>query len=160
MEHFFLPLSVILPAILTIAIIFYNFKPKSTNKTKNVPPGSFGWPFIGETFEFLNKEPEKFLAERMKKYSPKIFRTKIFGEPTVVLCGVAGHKFLASNEGSLFASWRPRSMQKLFRSSYQKVDSAGLMPRGSEVHITRAPGFIRPEALVRYVEKMDFMIQV
>lgn len=91
----------ILPAILIIAIIFYNFKPKSTNKT-NVPPGSFGWPFIGETYEFLNKEPEKFLAERMKKYSPKIFRTKIFGEPTVVLCGVAGHKFLASNEASLF----------------------------------------------------------
>uniref|UniRef100_A0A2N9E1A8 Cytochrome P450 n=1 Tax=Fagus sylvatica TaxID=28930 RepID=A0A2N9E1A8_FAGSY len=94
----------------------------------------------------------------MKKYSPKIFKTKIFGEPVVVLCGIAGHKFIASNEASLFVSWRPPSMQKLLRSSYQKVESA-IIPRESEVHAIRAPGFIRPEALVQYVEGMDFMVQ-
>ncbi|KAL0005160.1 hypothetical protein SO802_012721 [Lithocarpus litseifolius] len=49
-------------------------------------------------------------------------------------------------------------MQKLLRSSYQKIESA-VMPRESKLQGIHAPGFIRPEALVRYVEGMDFMIQ-
>ena len=47
-------------------------------------------------------------------------------------------------------------MQKLLRSSYQKIESA-VMPRESELQGIRASGFIRLEALVRYVEGMDFI---
>lgn len=155
MEYLFL--SLILP-IFTVALFFYAYKSNHKSNLHNLPPGSFGWPIIGETLEFLYWDPNKFLGDRMKKYSPKIFKTKIFGEPVVVLCGIAGHKFIASNEASLFVSWRPPSMQKLLRSSYQKVESA-IIPRESEVHAIRAPGFIRPEALVQYVEGMDFMVQ-
>ncbi|PRQ36626.1 putative cytochrome P450 [Rosa chinensis] len=93
----------------------------------------------------------------MKKYSSKIFKTKILGERTVVLCGTAGHKFVASNEEKLFAAWRPHSMQKLFRSSYQKAASI-IMPRQMEKHVSHAPGFLRAEALVGYVAAMDFMV--
>ncbi|XP_061993301.1 beta-amyrin 28-monooxygenase-like [Rosa rugosa] len=93
----------------------------------------------------------------MKKYSSKIFKTKILGEPTVVLCGTAGHKFVASNEEKLFVAWRPHSMQKLFRSSYQKAAST-VIPRQIEKHVVRAPGFLRAEALVGYVGGMDSMV--
>ncbi|WP_216667709.1 hypothetical protein, partial [Proteus mirabilis] len=93
----------------------------------------------------------------MEKYSPKIFKTKVLGEPTAVLCGVAGHKFVATNEGRLFAAWRPHSMQKLFRSSYQKAAS-DLIPKQTEAHIYKAPGFLRAEALVKYVEITDSLV--
>ncbi|KAF3432238.1 hypothetical protein FNV43_RR26977 [Rhamnella rubrinervis] len=151
--------SLILPfftAALFLLIAAY-FKSKSSHKTK-LPPGSFGWPIIGETLHFVNQNHEKFIGDRMKKYSTKIFKTNILGEPTVVLCGAAGHKFVASNEDKLFIAWRPQSMQKLFRSSYQKASSA-VVPRTTEKQIIRAPGFLRVNALVGYLAAMDFMVQ-
>ncbi|PON68442.1 Cytochrome P450, E-class, group I [Parasponia andersonii] len=154
MENFLLfPLSIILP-IFALALFYYTLKPP---KHERLPPGTFGWPIIGETFAFVNQDHDKFVAERMRKYSPKIFKTKILGEKTVVLCGTSGHKFVASNEEKLFLAWRPHSMQKLFRSSYQKVNSAAI-PRQAEVQIMKAPGFLRPESLFKYVEVMDSLV--
>ncbi|PRQ40229.1 putative cytochrome P450 [Rosa chinensis] len=141
----------------TLAFLFCAYKSKCHEKFINLPPGSFGWPIIGETFAFLHNDHEKFVGNRMKKYSSKIFKTKILGEPTVVLCGTAGHKFVASNEEKLFVAWRPHSMQKLFHSSYQKAAST-VIPRQIKKHVARAPGFLRAEALVSYVGGMDSMV--
>lgn len=155
MEPITLSLSLILPIFL-IALIFYAFKPKSSKKY-NLPPGSFGWPIIGETLGFMNEAHEKWIGDRMKKYSSKIFKTRVLGENMVVLCGTAGHKFVAANEEKLFIAWRPESMQKLFRSSYQK-DAKAPQSRKAETQITKAPGFIKPEALVKYAEAMDAIV--
>jgi cytochrome P450 len=152
-------LSPILPFFTAaLFLIFFGYyRSKSSNKT-NLPPGSFGWPIIGETLGFVNQDHEKFIGDRMNKYSSKIFKTNILGEKTVVFCGVAGHKFVASNEEKLFVAWRPQSMQKLFRSSYQKVSSA-VVPRKTEKQILGAPGFLRVDALVRYLPAMDSLVQ-
>ncbi|CAN6549551.1 unnamed protein product [Malus baccata var. baccata] len=145
--------------LLTLPLMFYAFKSKLSNGSKsNLPPGSFGWPIIGETFAFLNETQEKFVGDRMKKHSPKVFKTYILGEPTAVFCGNSGHKFIASNEEKLFLSWRPQSTQKLFRSSYQKVASKHT-PRVDTVHVKSSPGFLKTEALVQHTEKMDSMVQ-
>lgn len=152
-------LSLILPFFTAALFLLFAayFKSKSSNKT-NLPPGSFGWPIIGETLPFVNQNHEKFVGDRMKKYSSKIFKTNILGEKTVVLCGAAGHKFVASNEDKLFLAWRPQSMQKLFRSSYQKASSAAV-PRKTEKQIISAPGFLRVDALVGYLAAMDCLVQ-
>lgn len=158
-ENLFLPLSIIVSIYTLAFIIFYTFKSKSNSNSKtNLPPGSLGWPIIGETFAFLNEPQEKFVGDRMKKYSPKVFKTRILGETTAVLCGIAGHKFISSNEEKLFLSWRPQSTQKLFRSSYQKAASE-ITKRADSVHIGKAPGFLKPEAVVRYIESMESMVQ-
>ncbi|KAE8731920.1 putative WRKY transcription factor 14-like [Hibiscus syriacus] len=96
-------------------------EPRSSS-AKGLPPGSFGWWIMGETLEFMFGNPENFMLSRMRKYSPHIFKTKIMGEETAVICGPEGHKFLFSNE------------QKL-------------------------PGFLKHEALVRYLDKMDAITQ-
>ncbi|KAA8527154.1 hypothetical protein F0562_008617 [Nyssa sinensis] len=150
-----------LPLILTIftlsvSAFLYN-KAKSGPKT-NLPPGSFGWPILGETYEFLYGNSEKFIGDRMKKYSPKVFKTKVYGEATAVLCGAAAHKFITANEEKLFRVWRPYSLQKLFRAPFLPNASATI-PRETMVKVTRAPGFIKTEALVGYLGKMDLMVQ-
>ncbi|KAH7516408.1 hypothetical protein FEM48_Zijuj10G0132200 [Ziziphus jujuba var. spinosa] len=155
MDHFLFSIFLTFPFFL-LALIFY--KSKLQNNKTNLPPGSFGWPIIGETFAFINQDHEKFIGDRMKKYSSKIFKTNVLGEPTVVLCGLEGHKFVASNELKLFNVWRPRSMQKLFRSSYQK-GSSGAIPRQTEKQIQRASGFLQVDALVHYVKTMDTLVQ-
>ncbi|KAG6385232.1 hypothetical protein SASPL_154062 [Salvia splendens] len=126
-----------------------------------LPPGSFGWPILGESIEFLFGKPEKFVGDRMRKYSPDIFKTKILGEKTAVICGPAGHKFLFSNEQKLFTVFRPHPMQHLFRSYKPKSESSPAPPSKAtdETKAIRQPGFLKPEALMRYLAGMDLITQ-
>ncbi|GFZ15529.1 cytochrome P450, family 716, subfamily A, polypeptide 1 [Actinidia rufa] len=64
---------------------------KSKSKAAgNLPPGNTGLPFIGESIEYLSRgrkgEPEKFIVERMAKFSPHAFKTSLFGAQTIVIC--------------------------------------------------------------------------
>ncbi|CAK9148408.1 unnamed protein product [Ilex paraguariensis] len=167
MEVLVLSLSlalVFLPLVLTI--FAFRRRPEADIK---LPPGSFGLPILGETLEFLFGKPENFVGERMKKYSPDIFKTNILGEKTAVICGPNGHKFLFANEQKLFTAFRPHPMQRLFRS-YQTKPSAQPAPApaptpapnpptSDETKVIRQPGFLKPEALMRFLGKMDSMTQ-
>nr|XP_023895456.1 beta-amyrin 28-oxidase-like [Quercus suber]POE57368.1 beta-amyrin 28-oxidase [Quercus suber] len=153
----FLLILCLIPVFLAFFILA--FTRKSNNGHKNLAPGSFGWPIMGETLEFLFGKPEKFVFDRMKKYNPDIFKTKILGEETVVICGPSGHKFLFSNEQKLFTAFRPHSMQKIFRSYQTQTAAPVQTSRDAESKILRSPGFLKPEALVRYLGKMDSITQ-
>jgi hypothetical protein len=50
-----------------------------------LPPGNFGLPFIGETITFLREN--NFTEQRQQKYG-SIFKTHLFGRPTIVMIGV------------------------------------------------------------------------
>nr|DAD43643.1 TPA_asm: hypothetical protein HUJ06_001873 [Nelumbo nucifera] len=160
MELFFLSLSVLL-IVVSLALSFYAYRSSKVGGATKLPPGSLGWPIIGETLEFVFGKPEKFVGDRMKKYSSDIFKTKIFGEPTAVICGPAGNKFLFSNEQKLVVAWRPHPMQRFFRSYQQQASAPAAVPpkRGEETKVLRSPGFLKPEALVRYLGKMDSISQ-
>ncbi|RZC86308.1 hypothetical protein C5167_007494 [Papaver somniferum] len=104
----FLIPSLVCFCTLYFLFIFSSFKNKSISK---YPPGNTGWPIIGESIEFFNVQ--KFIQERMDKYSKKIFKTSVVGKSAAVLCGLDGNKFLFSNENKLVVSWWPQSIQKL-----------------------------------------------
>ncbi|GMI93218.1 cytochrome P450, family 716, subfamily A, polypeptide 1 [Hibiscus trionum] len=149
---------ILLLALVVIFVATFAFRPKPRSSgAKELPPGTFGWPIMGETLQFLFGNPENFVFSRMRKYSPHIFKTKIMGEETAVICGPEGHKFLFSNEQKLFTAFRPHTTQKLFRS-YQS-SAAVQISREEETKVFRSPGFLKPEALVRYLGKMDAITQ-
>ncbi|KAK4347435.1 hypothetical protein RND71_033774 [Anisodus tanguticus] len=143
---------VLIFSLILTAILYQNHSSKNTK----LPPGSFGWPVLGETIEFLFSKPEKFVSDRMNKYSPDIFKTRIMGEKTAVICGPSGHKFIFSNEEKLFTAFRTHSMQRIFRSYQSKHPSPSFAPPPSQsTRVIRQPGFLKPEALARYLGKMD-----
>ncbi|KAK1411050.1 hypothetical protein QVD17_37594 [Tagetes erecta] len=105
----------IIPLILIIIRIIY---PNQKSKT-NLPPGTFGWPVIGESLSLrragLDGVPERFDHERIEKHgNPLVFKTSLFGNRVAVLCGPAGNKFLFGNENKVVAVWWPFSLRKLF----------------------------------------------
>ena len=70
-----------------------------------LPPGSFGLPLIGDTINFLRDS--QFAQKRHQQYG-QIFKTSIFGQPTVFVCGQEANLFVLSNENQYFVvSWPP-----------------------------------------------------
>ncbi|PRQ30627.1 putative cytochrome P450 [Rosa chinensis] len=157
MEPLYLTIIVI---VTTIVLIILTYPKTSSSNHTNLPPGSFGWPILGETLEFLFGKPDKFVEKRMKKHSSLVFKTRILGENVAVFCGPIGNKFIFSNEQKLVTAWRPHSLQKLMRS-YQQSDQTSptptptLKPTQNETTVIRTPGFFKPEALARFLGVMD-----
>ncbi|KAJ4963289.1 hypothetical protein NE237_023228 [Protea cynaroides] len=153
----FLMLSVLLLSTLFLTLSFrlFTFKYKRTNGGY-LPPGRLGFPFVGESFEFFSKgrkgSPEKFINDRINKYSSEIFKTSLLGEYMIILCSSAGNKFLFSNEDKLVTSWWPRSVEKIFPSSLQTstIEESKKLRK-------LLPAFFKPEALQRYLGIMDLM---
>ncbi|KAJ0673819.1 putative protopanaxadiol 6-hydroxylase [Helianthus annuus] len=135
----------------SLHLFFYNSKP--TEGGKPLPPGKTGWPVIGESLEFLatgwKGHPEKFIFDRMSKFSPIVFRTSLMLEDAAVFCGAQGNKFLFSNENKHVQVWWPASVNKIFpssgKASKKEADKMKKM----------LPTIFKPEALHRYVPVMD-----
>ncbi|GLT38201.1 hypothetical protein SLA2020_124650 [Shorea laevis] len=127
--------------------IFLFYSKKSNAAHPNLLPGKMGWPIIGESVEYLLTgqwgHPEKFLYDRMARYSSQVFfKTSILFEPMAVLCWAAGNKFLFSNENKLVTSWWPDTVNKIFPSSTQTSSK-----EESKMLRQMLPTFLKPEAL-------------
>ncbi|KAL1831059.1 hypothetical protein ACET3Z_000710 [Daucus carota] len=144
----------IIPISLSLFLIFRKLNVGGSNL--NVPPGSSGWPLLGESIKFPLAGPQEFIRERTKKYSPDVFQTSLLGEKMVVFCGAQGNKFLFTNESKLLTSWWPQSMKKalLFpefvETSLKEVSAL----KRSFMH-----DILKPEALKQYIPVMDSMEQ-
>lgn len=129
-----------------------------SNKNFPLPPGTTGWPLIGETVEYFSKLkngiPEKFVTNRINKYSSSVFRTSLLGEPMAMLCGAEGNKFLFSNEGKAVQNWLPKSFNKIFPKSQDKSVSE----QGAQLRKILHP-FLKADALHRYVPIMDAIMK-
>ncbi|KAF5947969.1 hypothetical protein HYC85_013926 [Camellia sinensis] len=159
-------LFVILSFLSTLITIF-SLRHRSNDSVK-LPPRSFGWPIIGESIEFLFGKPKLFLNYWLKKYSQEIFKTKIFGEKTTVICGPNGNKFLFSNERKIFTGFLPHSKKRLFPLSKFEPAAAPPVPPLHAVasvaaddvkEVIRTPGFFKPEALSSYLGIIDSISQ-
>ncbi|KAI3453662.1 hypothetical protein Pfo_010325 [Paulownia fortunei] len=82
-----------------------------------LPPGSMGWPLLGETLQFFapSTTPDipPFVKERMQRYGP-IFKTSLVGRPVIVSTDADLNYFVFQQEGQLFQSWYPDSFTEIF----------------------------------------------
>jgi hypothetical protein len=62
-------------------------------------PGRLGLPIIGETISFLRDS--NFADKRHKQYGP-VFKTHLFGRPTVMMLGAEANRFLLTSENQYF----------------------------------------------------------
>ncbi|KAI5659133.1 hypothetical protein M9H77_27926 [Catharanthus roseus] len=154
MDFFYASLLSFFVIFASIFLHLLSLKRKSEPIVHTLPPGKTGWPLIGETLEFLKKgwngHPEKFIFDRISKYSSNIFRSHLFGENLVVFCGANANKFLFSNENKLVESWWPSSVNKVFPSSTQTSSKQEALKMRKML-----PNFLKPEALQRYIGIMD-----
>jgi cytochrome P450 len=158
MEHFYLSLLLLFVSFVSLSLFTLFYKHRSNFTGPNLPPGKTGYPMIGESLEFLSTgwkgHPEKFIFDRMTKFSSEIFKTSLLGQPAAVFCGAACNKFLFSNENKLVTAWWPDSVNKIFPTSNQtsSKEEAKKMRK-------LLPQFLKPEALQKYISIMDTITQ-
>eukprot|EP01018_Ginkgo_biloba_P033548 Gb_18760 [translate_table: standard] len=89
---------------------------KFRRAVKGLPPGTMGWPFIGETLQLVSAykttNPEPFVDIRRSRYG-NVFRTHVFGKPTIFSTDPEVNKFILQNEGKLFVTSYPSSIANL-----------------------------------------------
>ncbi|XP_059278824.1 beta-amyrin 28-monooxygenase-like [Lycium ferocissimum] len=109
--------------LLAMIIINFLFKYFFAKPKEKIPlaPGTFGWPIIGETIQFLKALHyglvHEFVKERTKKYNSNVFKTSLFGQKIAIFSGPAANKFIFTRGNNLLIGWRPNSVQKLFPST-------------------------------------------
>jgi cytochrome P450 len=127
---------------------------KITNQKSQMalPPGSLGLPVIGDSFNFL--QDSQFAKKRHQQYGP-IFKTSIFGQPTVFMCGQEASLFVLSNENQYFVASFPQSTKAL-------LGPLSLSVQTGANHINRRKLLYQafaPRALAGYIGAMEDITQ-
>lgn len=113
-----------------------------------LPPGSLGIPIIGESISFLRER--NFAQKRQQKYG-SIFKTHIFGRPTVVMVGAEANQFLFKNENKYVTATWPKTTRLL-------LGPASLSVQTGNFHTSRRKLLFQafqPRALASYIPTME-----
>jgi cytochrome P450 len=117
-----------------------------------LPPGSLGLPLIGDTLNFL--QDSQFAKKRHQQYG-SIFKTSLFGNPTVFMRGQEASLFVLSNENQYFVASFPASTQAL-------LGPLSLTVQTGANHINRRKLMYQafgPRVLVGYIGAMENITQ-
>ncbi|NP_001267962.1 hypothetical protein VitviT2T_011044 [Vitis vinifera] len=85
---------------------------KKPQQRANLPPGSMGWPYIGETLRLYSQNPDVFFSTRQKRYG-EIVKTHILGCPCVMLASPEAAWFVLVTQAHLFKPTYPPSKEQL-----------------------------------------------
>ncbi|ELU07122.1 hypothetical protein CAPTEDRAFT_150007 [Capitella teleta] len=118
-----------------------------------LPPGTMGFPLVGETLEFLRKGSE-FFRERTKSYGC-IYKTHILGQRTIRVSGAANVAKILKGEGELVASQWPPSA-KFILGSGALAHSKGEKHAWRRMMIAKA---FTPDAVATYIPAIQETIR-
>eukprot|EP01018_Ginkgo_biloba_P021823 Gb_04371 [translate_table: standard] len=80
---------------------------------ENSPPGSIGWPLVGETLAFLKPHYStlrgSFLDHRFERFG-RVFKSHLFGQPAIVSCDPDLNAYVLQNENRLFECSYPKAI--------------------------------------------------
>ncbi|WCJ31126.1 Abscisic acid 8'-hydroxylase 1 [Euphorbia peplus] len=103
-------MMVLLCAVLVVMIII--IQKVNRKKGPKLPPGSMGLPYFGDTLQLFSQNPDSFFSNKEKSYG-EIFKTRILGCPSVMVCSPEAIKFVLVNQANLFKPTYPPSKEKL-----------------------------------------------
>lgn len=105
-----------LMALIAIAVSHWKYKWRIRSSGGKLPPGSMGFPLIGETIEFFmpskSVDIPPFLKKRTKRYGT-LFKTNLVGRPAVISADPDFNRFILLEEGKSVEMWYLDAFAKL-----------------------------------------------
>ncbi|XP_033466541.1 cytochrome P450 26A1 [Epinephelus lanceolatus] len=110
--------TIVLPILLFLVALklweVYMIRGRDQSCPSPLPPGSMGLPFIGETLQLILQR-RKFLRMKRQKYG-YIYRTHLFGNPTVRVTGADNVRQILLGEHRLVSVQWPASVRTILGS--------------------------------------------
>ncbi|XP_056912629.1 cytochrome P450 26A1 isoform X2 [Takifugu flavidus] len=110
--------TIVLPLLLFLVTVklweVYVIRERDSACPSPLPPGTMGLPFIGETLQLILQR-RKFLRMKRQKYG-YIYRTHLFGNPTVRVTGANNVRHILLGEHRLVAVQWPASVRTILGS--------------------------------------------
>ncbi|XP_022869804.1 cytochrome P450 724B1-like [Olea europaea var. sylvestris] len=135
------------------------FKHKSPDS--QLPKGNMGWPLVGETLAFLKPHKSNsisnFLQEHCSRYG-KVFKSHLFGTPTIVSCDLELNIFILQNEERLFLSSYPKPVQDILGKLSMMHVSGELHKKLRSVAISFINVSKSRHEFLHYVEKLSLSL--
>ncbi|XP_057782838.1 abscisic acid 8'-hydroxylase 2 [Salvia miltiorrhiza] len=110
MQHsiFFFPW----PPLALAGLLLLLFLHRRWQCNRRLPPGSMGWPYIGETLKLYTQHPNAFFSIRRKRYG-NIFKSHILGCPCVMISSPEAAKMVLASKAHLFKPTYPQSKERM-----------------------------------------------
>ncbi|KAL1552667.1 (+)-abscisic acid 8'-hydroxylase [Salvia divinorum] len=108
------PISLCFSLLAAAAFSLFLFKlllPSARPKLP-LPPGTLGWPYIGETFQLYSQNPNTFFSSKIKKYGA-IFKSHILGYPSVMIASPEATREVLVTNAHLFIPTFPASKERM-----------------------------------------------
>ncbi|KAL3684753.1 hypothetical protein R1sor_002775 [Riccia sorocarpa] len=106
-------------AVLAVTVLWLLWSVSSYFRCRNrlpLPPGNFGFPFLGQTVEFISAlrtdGMRQWVQKQVDKHGP-LFRYRFIGYPVVMMDHPEGNKFVFQNEGRSNHMFMPSHMATL-----------------------------------------------
>ncbi|KAF7829107.1 Abscisic acid 8'-hydroxylase 1 [Senna tora] len=110
--EFFTTMLCLFASLLSILVLNSLIKIFSSKRRDlPLPPGTMGWPYIGETFQLYSQDPNVFFASKIKRFG-SIFKSHILGCPCVMISSPEAAKFVL-NKAQLFKPTFPASKERM-----------------------------------------------
>lgn len=110
--------TIVLPVLLLLVALklweVFTIRGRDPGCPRPLPPGSMGFPFIGETLQLILQR-RKFLRMKRQKYGC-IYRTHLFGNPTVRVTGAENVRQILLGEHRLVSVQWPASVRTILGS--------------------------------------------
>ncbi|CAL1600208.1 unnamed protein product [Knipowitschia caucasica] len=107
--------TIVLPVLLLLVALklweVYSLRGRDHSCPRPLPPGSMGLPFLGETLQLILQRT-KFLHMKRQKYGC-IYRTHLFGSPTVRVMGADNVRQILTGEHRLVSVQWPASVRTI-----------------------------------------------
>ncbi|KAI3713682.1 hypothetical protein L1987_72268 [Smallanthus sonchifolius] len=98
--------------LIILSTLFLSSSLRGGRKNLPLPPGTLGWPYIGETFQLYSQNPNVFFASKVKKYG-SIFKTHVLGCRCVMISSPAAAKIVLVTKSELFKPTFPASKERM-----------------------------------------------
>lgn len=110
--------TLVLPVLLFLVAVklwqIYMIRGRDPSCQRPLPPGTMGLPFLGETLQLVLQR-RKFLRMKRQKYG-FIYKTHLFGNPTVRIMGAENVRQILLGEHKLVAGYWPASVRSILGS--------------------------------------------
>ncbi|KAL3679415.1 hypothetical protein R1sor_022371 [Riccia sorocarpa] len=117
LSYYSTPIFIFVSVTMIVVWLIVTHIPTRRRLPLPLPPGSYGLPWIGDTFSFMAASMSdvghrKWIESKRRKYGP-FFKIQFMGHPMVMMDAPGGNKFMFQNEAKYMDTYWPPQVPAL-----------------------------------------------